>query len=98
MTGDETNSDTTGEFDIVIDEGEAIVRSETETREIDIDGDGVPDGVRTVNTETRESDIDGDGWQEVFMPYWSLPAVPEPGHRVPVDGEQWVGAWHLRTC
>ena len=65
MTGDDTNNDTTGEFDIVIDQGDALVHSETETREIDIDGDGVPDGLRTVSTETREIDIDGDGEPDI---------------------------------
>ncbi len=38
----------------------------SETTDIDIDGDGRPDGFRAVSTEVREHDLDGDGEPDVF--------------------------------
>ena len=44
---------------------DAVVYDETEVREIDIDGDGIPDGVHATRTEVREIDIDGDGIADI---------------------------------
>lgn len=65
---DSDNETPSHESDIVAgEERDAdLVSSESQTFEIDITGDGKPDGFRSVTTESREFDLDGDGMADVF--------------------------------
>ena len=59
-----------GQDPVVIHDPDAassdLANVSSETREIDISGDGSPDGFRSVTTETHEHDLDGDGEPDVY--------------------------------